>query len=98
MEDWNGRLSVQIDEAIVESRKIDGLSQTIERVQAQHKKIRQETEDNKTRFLMVENFVEKYQPILVQVAISKTLSACLFDDESLNALEGYEAKKFGEMH
>lgn len=89
---------MKIEEATVEVRKVDGLVQIVERMQAHHKKMKQETEDNKTRFLMVENFVEKYQPILVQIAISRTLSACLYDNDSLNALESFEAKKFGELH
>ena len=40
LEDWNTKLTRQIEETTVEAKKIDGLIKAIERVQSQHKKIR----------------------------------------------------------
>jgi len=98
IESWNEKLSLQIEVADVETKKIEGMMKSIERVQAGFKKVRQDGEENKTRFLMVENFVEKYQPILVQIAISNTLSSCIFKKEQLIALENYEAKSLSALH
>lgn len=47
---------------------------------------------------MVENFVEKYQPILTQIAISSTLQAILFTAEQKQALEHYDFQRFGALH
>jgi hypothetical protein len=60
LDTWNHKLAKQNEETNLECKKIVGLIDTIERVQAQYQKVRLSGEEATNRFLMVENFVEKY--------------------------------------
>ena len=59
--------------------------------------MRTDVENYGGHFAMVENFVEKYNPIRIQSILSETLHAILSQQE-LERLTKFEKKKFNEMH
>ena len=59
--------------------------------------LRQGPSKAKNQFQMIENYVEKYQPIKMQSLIGETLSSIL-DVSGLEKLKAYEKQVVGNMH
>lgn len=90
-------IQTKFDEWTIELSKLKDIQETLNRLRMSIDRLHQEAEYNQSHYMMIENYMEKYMPIVLQDAIQTNLKSFISTKDQTQ-LDYYIKSRRKELH